>query len=627
MLVLTRASQEDGLHDLVCSLIYWPLFEVPGLDLEKIHIPIMSLPGGMLPEQEQLEDLISIILDNINKLGNAISSDLYERATSDLNRMKFSPGKVLEALDKQRNNDDACLSLLDRGHGTQFIIRPYDTVLDDDLASESKDKISVLEKLLIGFSNTMFADIEPPPIKAAFRQHQPDGEIRDFIGERSFFTPDEYRTADHIIEGKFDEYGQFQGKVKIFDQTLIPYTLNWSGAKGAQTLCGPFEIRFGYIQGDAHRSLLPAEEWTRFTKKLDRMGGLYIYRDGIRILPYGDTDKDFLNIERRRTLSAQDWFFSYRRIFGAILISSEQNRQLQEKAGREGFRETMSYRQFRDILENFFMFLAKDFFRENAPLGEEFNRMKEELDARNKLLKKRDKLIGTRKEKFRKALDDFFSLVERAEPSIETERLKAKFNQQFNAISMLSDPDQIGEQLYRIENEIRGSLEDLRQRYRVSRPQGIGLTKQMTSDWQAYKKVYVDLEETQFSPLASLFDQELALLIEHKGKALNRRLMLRQALENRQQSIKKIAAKGEKEAREGLNRARDSIRRGINDSINRLRNEIEAVLSDFERTEVANLDGEATVSLRVLFERRLDSASERETNFLEGVKAQNGRPV
>jgi hypothetical protein len=83
------------------------------------------------------------------------------------------------------------------------------------------------------------------------------------------------------------------------------------------------------------------------------MGGLYIYQDGVRVLPYGDSDVDFLEIEKRRSLGAGYYFFSYRRMFGAIEISREKNHGLAEKAGREGFQENKAYRDFKDILMNF----------------------------------------------------------------------------------------------------------------------------------------------------------------------------------------------------------------------------------------------------------------------------------
>ena len=622
VLVLTRAKRQEGLHDLVASLVHWGLFEIPGLDLALIRIPVINLPGGTLPGQADVEHLKMLTMTGLDALGKALPAEDRQRIEADLALMNFSPKAVLESLDQGIGAEEHGPSLLGNGHGTQFILRPYDSVLDADLAEAAERGASHLEKFLIGFGNTMLPDFPAPPIRAAFRQHREDGEVRDFIGERAFFTPDEYRTADHAIEGRFDEYGQFRGTVRIFDKPPVPYTLNWPGAKGAPAFCGPFELRCGYMQGYPHQSLLSPEDFAEMDVKLSRIGGLYIYRDGVRILPYGNSDYDFLNIERRRTLAAKDWFFSYRRMLGAILITGEENRTLQEKAGREGFRENMAYRQFKAMLENLFMSLAKDFFRKDAPLGDEFNRMREEMDARKDLLKKREKLVSHRKEKFNRALEKFFVEVETGLPGADTEHLKDDFKPRFDTVMALQDPDEMGVQLHRLENDFRSALDAARQRYKVSRPQGVGMTKQMTADWQAYRRVYAELEANLFAPLAAHFDQRLAELLERRGAALNHRLLLRNALESRQQSIKTAASRGEKEARGGLTRARDTITKGISASIHRLHNEIETVLADFERTPVKDMDGEAVVSFRGTLERRLDGAVQQEISFLEKLREQ-----
>lgn len=622
VLVLTRAKRQDGLHDLVVSLVHWGLFEIPGLDLALIRIPVINLPGGTLPEQADVEHLKKLTMTGLDALGKALPAEYRQRIETELALMNFSPKAVLESLDQGKTADETGPSLLGEGHGTHFILRPYDSVLDADLVTTTAKEASKLEKDLIGFGNTMLPDFPSPPIRAAFRQHREDGEIRDFIGERAFFTPDEYRTGDHAIEGRFDEFGQFRGTVRIFDQPPVPYTLNWPGARGASALCGPFELRCAYVQGLQHQSLLPPEEWTRMSIKLDRIGGLYIYRDGVRILPYGNTDYDFLNIEKRRTFAMKDWFFSHRRMLGAILITGEENRSLQEKAGREGFRENMAFRQFKSMLENLFMSLAKDIFRKDAPLGDEFNRMREEMDAQKELLKKREKLVSHRKEKFNRTLETFFSGVETGLPGADTEHLKTDFEPRFDAVMSLEDPDEMGVQLHRLENDFRSALDAVRQRYKVTRPQGIGMTKQMTADWQAYRRVYGELEASLFTPLATHFDQRLADLLERRGAALNHRLLLRNALDNRQQKIRSAVSQGEREARGGLARARETITKGISSSIHRLHNEIETVLADFERTPVKDMDGEAVVSFRGMLERRLDGAAQQEISFLEKLREQ-----
>ena len=184
----------------------------------------------------------------------------------------------------------------------------------------------------------------------------------ELIGERAFFTSDEFKEVDHHFIGRFDEFGQFFGKVGIYQMKPEEYILNWSESDGNPTDCGPFSLSFAYMQGKQSESLVPPKEHARLRRKLDRHGGLYIYRDGIRVQPYGDSDYDWLDIERNRTLGAAYYFYSYRRMFGVIELSQIENWKLTEKAGREGFRENKAYRQLRSILMNFFLQTAGDFF-------------------------------------------------------------------------------------------------------------------------------------------------------------------------------------------------------------------------------------------------------------------------
>ena len=422
VLVISRAKREDGLHDTVACLIHWGIFELPGLNLEQIRIPVKTFPGGTLPKQADLTAMGESILEGLNKLGAIVPNATKLQIANDLELMKFEPSKVMARCGE--------ISLEGDSHGTAFIVRPYEAVLDEDLATEDTEgkTASRLQKLLTGFSNTMLPDNDAPPIKTYFRKHNLNGETIDFINEREFFTPEEYQSADQIIEGKFDEYGQFQGMVKVYDHKPVPYTLNWSGGKGEQIKCGPFSIRFGYMMGLKHESLLPAEEWALMDTKVSRIGGLYIFRNGVRVLPYGDSDYDFLGIESRRTKSAQDHFFSYRRILGAIEISSDENSELREKAGREGFIENISYRQFKDILINLFKCLARDFYRETGVQSDEFWMVKDEFKAQNESLKKREKLAKNQKKLFKESLNHFFKSFDEKQLSAEVDDILDKLD-------------------------------------------------------------------------------------------------------------------------------------------------------------------------------------------------------
>lgn len=120
----------------------------------------------------------------------------------------------------------------------------------------------------MGFTNTMVAGAAPPII-ARFRDHKNEGQPAELIGETAFFTPDEFEEVDHHITGRFDEYGQFRGKVGVYQTKGEDYVLSWIESDGKKTQCGPFTIAFAYMQGTPKDSLVPPDEHVRMRRKLD----------------------------------------------------------------------------------------------------------------------------------------------------------------------------------------------------------------------------------------------------------------------------------------------------------------------------------------------------------------------
>ena len=174
-------------------------------------------------------------------------------------------------------------------------------------------------------------------IGTAFRDHKTDDDTEDLIATEDFFRADEFENADHRIRGRFDEHGQFRGEVSIYGERVDDHVIPWGGSHGQPTSCGPFDIDFAAFEGESRHSTIPYEEHAILSPKAEKLGGLYIYRNGIRVLPYGDTDYDWLDIEFRRTKGAAYYYFSHRKMFGFVGIDAEHNRGLREKAGREGF--------------------------------------------------------------------------------------------------------------------------------------------------------------------------------------------------------------------------------------------------------------------------------------------------
>jgi signal transduction histidine kinase len=611
VLVLTRALRQDGLHDLVVCFINWGLFEVPGIDIDQIDIPIETLSNGELPDEAFVRRLVARVEHNVRELSTRIEPDVLTRLLEQLSAFNIDPAAVQDSLGNP--------TLKGNGYGTHFYILPVDPMLESDIDEDREDYATPLKKMLLGFSNTMLPGRPDPAILARFRDHRQDGNVIELIGEKEFFTPDQFKNADHHFIGTFNEYGQFNGTLSYYRQPEISFQVSWPDAHGVKTECGPFQIRVAYIQGLANESKLPPEDWAYIIAKLNKIGGLYIYKDGIRILPYGNADYDFLHIEDRRTRAAKDWFFSYRRMFGAVEISHKDNHKLIEKAGREGFRTNKAYKQMKDILANFFKQLAKDFFRKDSVYGDEYQAIKDQIRKDAELLEKRKTKNRLRKQIFSATLDDFFRKLEEGKPSEAATIIIENAQRRASVIADIKEPEQAARELLRLEADLRKEIGKLRNEYQISKLRGIGLTKKQMSDWEAYQKNIAKIDEEVFVPVENAVEEIINGLATTSAAALNRRRRISQALDDvstsRKREISALTRKTKAEAEE----LATTVMQEAQKRLVSIDSTITLIYSEFAEAETSNLSDEQLTTLQKRFLDRISDSAKAESEALESI--------
>lgn len=623
VMVLTRAKRDDGLHDLVVSLINWKLFEIPGVDLEDLHIALETFKGGTLPTQLDLQVMVNEIADNIEYL---LEEDFIDKSEFD---------ELIEQNDKFLIDLQSITSFLNKptllkdGYGTHFFITPTDEMLDV-IIEEKKDSVSQLQKALLGFTNTMIPGAYQAPVKTAFRVHNNNREYNDLIGGDSFWTHKEYAQCDHHISGTFDEFGQFKGSVNVYGENQVNnYVVPWVEGRGAPTQCGAFSINIAYSQGKFSDSRLDDKtEYSNLSKKLDRIAGVYLYKDGIRILPYGDSDFDWLEIEKNRTKSASYYFFSYRRMFGNVDISSK-NEKLVEKAGREGFRENKAYKQFRDLIKNFLLQVVTDFFRDPEKwdsqagnYGHLFGEKKKELQRLDKARKKREKLISVRKKAFQ---DELNSVLERIEKNNQTQEINEFFSnaqQSLENIIAIKDADLCSVEFIKCEYVIREEFTKIQQLYNLQKPRGLSLSKEAQYDWDAYNLEYDNLCTILFNPKKKEVENLINEYAEKIITVIDRRKRLELSITTKIDEFKKSTRKDKKETDETLKKVSSDI---VNLS-RRLVTEYEEVVKNIQvelsHIEPNKLNDENLVEKRLEMENRLVDEAEKMKNIFENVRVQ-----
>ncbi len=98
--------------------------------------------------------------------------------------------------------------------------------------------------------------------------------------------------------------------------------------------CGPFEFKFYVfdLNGDVSEQFrLDPQEKTAL-----KQHRIYLYRDGVRVYPYGDPDDDWLRIDATRGTRSARTTFSNDQTVGYVAISQAHNPDLRDKTSREG---------------------------------------------------------------------------------------------------------------------------------------------------------------------------------------------------------------------------------------------------------------------------------------------------
>jgi signal transduction histidine kinase len=616
VLIISKAKLRKEAYKIVVAFINWELFELPGINLEDITIPVKEFES--LPNKNDIDIIKNEVINSLDSLlkEDVILEEDYIRVKKTIEDFNISPlelnGKLVGNFEFSENKG-----------GTFFYISPVNEALAFDIEGDKDStEATPIEKMLIGFHNTMTPEHPAPAIDISFRDYRgEDGIYDNLIDKEQFFTPEEFELADHHFQGAFDEFGQFRGTIKIYGEKTYDHIVNWRENSFKETNCGPFKINFAYLQGELRSTRVDAENWAIIKAKGDKFGGLYIYKNNIRVLPYGNSDYDFLDIEKNRTKRMSTYFFSYRRMFGAIEITAKNNNNLVEKAGREGFIENKAYRQMQAILKNFFVQLAADFFDEKgeSPQSEFWVKKKNEINTHHLALKRREELAKGRKDKFLKELDLFFKNLTSGRFEIAVNDILTEAGKKFNSVVYCKDMDEAGQKIIDYEFEARQKINDYKKRIAVPSPKGFTISKSARTDFDTYLKEFRILEETLFRNAINEVDSIVSEYTKKLNIEISKRKRLEQAVELISVEAKKANTEKKNETNEVVNEVSKKIKEFTSDLILDLDNQIRTVRDRFKNLSMLESEDFDLVKERKSMEDEIEMISSRNTFVMDKI--------
>jgi signal transduction histidine kinase len=151
-----------------------------------------------------------------------------------------------------------------------------------------------------------------------------------------------------IMEGFYDErLSELRFKLNSAPMSISIFSPKITGIKEVReyindrgisvdnpTTCGSFSFEF-YVF-DFSNSASGRFQLNSDDKALIKQHRIYLYRDGIRVNPYGDPDDDWLRIDVTRGTVRASAFLSNDQVVGYVHITQRGNKELRDKTNREG---------------------------------------------------------------------------------------------------------------------------------------------------------------------------------------------------------------------------------------------------------------------------------------------------
>ena len=412
----------------MAALIDWRLFENPYLILSDIEIPVTTFQ-----ETSQLAELLPQLFDRLtdNIWGNEKNPDRSERlklawATFDVfaqkgGKLETKPSDdiantIITATFELRHLEPWSVWHGDTACGTALLISEIHYDLRAQLPSVVPD--GNVNRIRETFFSTLSAFTDPFVDANA---HETNAVDPDFTYEvktwsqgtgkavveedRQAFSRQVCDVMEHVINGTVEANGTFKGQIKAFGEWrevgagyVIAPPSDYIPPSSLTTFVGPFSLFLATYERERVNSTHSDAEHAKLNELADRYSGFLIFRNGLRVLPYGRVDSDFFEIEQRRSVSAVREFWNARRMFGRIALSREANPNLRDKAGREGFIDNRAAKSLRTLVVNILRRAAREYFGSESeirgtelPTIQESNRKAQAEQARKDLAKRNRK--------------------------------------------------------------------------------------------------------------------------------------------------------------------------------------------------------------------------------------------
>ena len=166
--------------------------------------------------------------------------------------------------------------------------------------------------------------------------------------------PELLRNPHYVLKGTIDADGRYDFSIGMRGSSSEESIRGEFSLKNHRAECGPIgvELRVWDRDTTSMAELVERHSFQSVSQvrgMLDNGAGISIYRDGFRVLPYGEPDDDWLRLDMRRVQNPT-LRLSNNQVLGYVLISSEGNPKLRDQSNREGLIEGPPPDELRELV-------------------------------------------------------------------------------------------------------------------------------------------------------------------------------------------------------------------------------------------------------------------------------------
>lgn len=240
--------------------------------------------------------------------------------------------------------------------------------------SEAHGTILSLEALNTTWSATEFQDLQNAisRLVSPHRDEKAEGfavylDVPEPFGMFSGLVepPAVLKHPHYRLEGRIEPDGSYDLKFGT-PGALVGKQGRFTLAGERPPSCGPLEIAVSAWDRDSV-SLRPLAErlgrgLTALRGDINAFAGINVYRDGFRVLPYGEVGNDWLNLDKRR-VDNPTLRLSNKQVNGYIDLTLDRNPELRDQSNREGLIENQAYGDAKELIRASMALLEEERFR------------------------------------------------------------------------------------------------------------------------------------------------------------------------------------------------------------------------------------------------------------------------